>query len=212
MVLSRHNKSGFLDHITGLNDFETNLLFEEKIIKFVLISGGSRIYQRSRGANLLFNQFFSENCIKMKGSGPRGGHASLMSPLDPPMLIQGISQIRLVSSSRSVPTLTQVPLLFMSMLNTWKRRCTTWPSATLIFQVRDPPPDPPAPQVARVVAMILPEFCSIVPPHLCNSSGFSRSPGSTVELGTPAENRLKWLNFPVVDPGFSRMGQGATNT
>ena len=130
--------------------------------------------------NVLFDQFFQRTAWKWKEA---------LSPpqLDPPILIQD----NLKSSSKYVLTLTQVPLLFMSMLNTWKRRCTTWPSATLIFQVREPPPDPPAPQVARVVAMILPEFCSIVPPHLCSSSGFSRSPGSTVELGTPAENRLK---------------------
>ena len=38
-------------------------------------SGGSRISLR-RCANLSFGNFFSENCIKMKEIGPRGGEAA----------------------------------------------------------------------------------------------------------------------------------------
>ena len=31
-------------------------------------------------------QIFAENCMKMKDFGPLGGHMSLASPLDPPMI------------------------------------------------------------------------------------------------------------------------------
>ena len=34
----------------------------------------------------LFCNFFAENCMKIKEFGPPGGHASLVPPLDPPML------------------------------------------------------------------------------------------------------------------------------
>ena len=34
----------------------------------------------------LFCKFFAENCMKMKDFGPARGHASLVPPLDPPVL------------------------------------------------------------------------------------------------------------------------------
>ena len=36
-------------------------------------------------ANLLFNQIFPENCMKMKEFGPRGGARVPGAPLDPPL-------------------------------------------------------------------------------------------------------------------------------
>ena len=51
---------------------------QELLNLFSSIRGRSRIFQRRRrpqkwSANLLFGQFFSENCMKMKKIGPRGG-------------------------------------------------------------------------------------------------------------------------------------------
>ena len=62
-------------------------------LKFVVnLSGRSRISQtgganfQGGGANLLFGQFFTKNCIKMKEFGPGGGGVRpWRHPLDPPM-------------------------------------------------------------------------------------------------------------------------------
>ena len=39
--------------------------------------GGADLKVGGRGTNLLFGQFFSKNCMKMKEIGPKGDHASL---------------------------------------------------------------------------------------------------------------------------------------
>ena len=47
------------------------------------LRGGA--HPQGGGANLLYGQKLSKNCMNMKEFRPRGGHASLALPLDPPM-------------------------------------------------------------------------------------------------------------------------------
>ena len=51
-------------------------------------SGGSRIFPGGAPTpkSAIIFQFFAENCMKMKEFGPPGGRASLVPPLDPPMI------------------------------------------------------------------------------------------------------------------------------
>ena len=41
--------------------------------------------------NLLFGNIFTENCMKMKENGPRGG-AAITSPLNPPMSTSSVNK------------------------------------------------------------------------------------------------------------------------
>ena len=78
--------------------FEGSFFIKIKVCWYS-ISGGSRIFPRVGGANsqsgcsnLLFCNFFVENCMKMKEFGSRGV-ISLVPPLNPSMFIDSLLKL-----------------------------------------------------------------------------------------------------------------------
>ena len=69
----------------GFSPRVTSLLHSQAVADPGFPRRGGANFQ-SGGANLLFGQIFTQNCMKMKEFGPRGGGARpWRHPLDPPM-------------------------------------------------------------------------------------------------------------------------------
>ena len=66
--------------------------------------GGSGISQRE-GANLQFDQFFSENCMKIKKFWPIGAHVPCCTPPPPPTSAN--AQARIIQEFHNVPALNR---------------------------------------------------------------------------------------------------------